>query len=166
MVELISCISFEHAVGILSCQYQLQTFCYSDNTCGIPLRARRGGGDGGDPVALVGGALDPPRRHLQQAFRSPLAVLGGQAWGWRAWLPPLPCTALLLLLFPLLVGHGGEELGGGTWDASGFVVFRGFPSTQALRRCAWWSSSLQSGELPWGRQAALHLKMTSPFNNF
>jgi hypothetical protein len=112
MVELITCISFEHAVGILSCQYQLQTFCYSDNTCTIPLQARRGGGDGGDPVAPVGGALDPRLRHLQQAFRPPLAGLGGRAWGWRAWLPPLPCAALLLLLFPLLVGRGGEELGG------------------------------------------------------
>jgi hypothetical protein len=97
---------------------------------GNPLRALRGGGDGGDLIDPVDGALDARRRPLHQAFRPPLAGLGGRAWGWRARLPPLPCVALVLLLFPLMADCGSEELGEGSSGASGF------PSTQVLRHCA------------------------------
>jgi hypothetical protein len=129
------------------------------------LRARRGGRVGGDPVVPGIGALDPQRRPLQQPFRPLSADLGGRAWGGKAWLPPLPCTAMVLLLLPLLAGRGGKELREASSDASGFCVFQGFPSTQVLRRGAWWSSSQQTVGLPWGRQTVLPLEMAPPFNN-
>jgi hypothetical protein len=63
-----------------------------------------------------------------------------------------------------MAGRGGKEQGRGS-DASGLCVLWGLFSTQMLWRGVWWSSSLESGGLPWGRQAVLLLKMATPFNN-
>jgi hypothetical protein len=113
----------------------------------------------------LSGALDSWQRSPQQPRLPPSVGLGGWAWGWRGRLPPLLYAALLLLLFTLLAGSDGEEQGRGSNDASSLCVSRGLFSTEMLRRGVWWSSSLQSGGIPWGRQAVLLLKMTPSFNN-
>jgi hypothetical protein len=78
---------------------------------------------------------------------------------------PLLCVILVLLFSPLLVGHDGEELEEGSGGTGGFPFSWRFSLTQALRRGAWWSSSLLPGGPSWGRQAVWVLKTVPPLNN-
>jgi hypothetical protein len=68
----------------------------------------------GDEMARIwldpcSGSLDPWWRAPQQPPLPPSSGRGGRVGSSRGWLPPLPGATLLLLLFTLLVGRGGEE---------------------------------------------------------